>query len=269
MRKVLIALAVCAALIAAAPACAEKKKSVSAAKELEAQAHYDTALAYVSSEKGSQALEELEKAAAINPYDPNIYNVMGLVYFHKERFEKARESYAKAIELDPKHGDARHNMGALLLYMGQYDQAISEFNEALANDTYRNQANSLNALGWAYYKKQDYVRAEQYFKEVIERDRLYFIAYDNLAKVYIASGRIDEAMVELGRVLEQAPLYPEANLDMGICYLKKQDQAKAREHFLKVVQIDPLGTLGQQAQEYLNLLDVGGSNAGRTIPTEP
>ncbi len=245
--------------------CGDKKPSVSLAKQQEAQSHYDMALAYMQEEKPSQALEELEKAIAANPYDPNIHNALGLVYYHKERFDKAEAAYLKAVELDPKHSDAQHNLGTLYLYLGQTDQAVSRFNEALAVDTYRNQANSLNGLGWAYFKKQDYVRAEQYFKDVIERDRRYLIAYDNLAKVYMATGRIDDAMARLNAALEIQPLHPESNLDMGICLLRQKDQAKAREYFLKVVQVDPLGKMGQQAQEYLNLLDVGGAD-GRTSP---
>ncbi|MCZ7586369.1 MAG: tetratricopeptide repeat protein [Deltaproteobacteria bacterium] len=135
------------------------------------------------------------------------------------------------------------------------DEAINQFSEALADDTYRNRANTLNGLGWAHYKKGDYVRAESYFKEVIDRDRRYMIAYDNLAKVYMATNRIDDAIATLQQVLDQAPLYPEANLDMGICLLKKDDKAKAREHFLQVIKVDPLGKLGSQAQEYMNIIE--------------
>jgi type IV pilus biogenesis/stability protein PilW len=235
--------------------CPQKKPSVSAAKQKEAQGHYDMAMAYMQNDKGSQALEELEKAKAVNPFDSEIHNALGLVYFSKERFDKAEEAYKKALEVDPKNSDARHNLGALYLYLGRYDEAVNQFNEALADDTYRNQANTLNALGWTYYKLQDYLRAEQYFKEVIDRDRRYFIAYDNLAKVYMATNRIDDAVAQLAKVLEITPLYPEANLDLGICFLKKGEKAKAREHFMKVLQTDPLGKLGNQAQEYLNILD--------------
>ena len=235
--------------------CPKEKPSVSAAKQKEAQGHYDMAMAFMQNDKGSQALDELEKAKAVNPFDSAVSNALGLVYFSKERFDKAEGAYKKAIELDSKNSDARHNLGTLYLYLGRYDEAVNQFNEALADDSYRNQANTLNSLGWICYKQQDYVRAEQYFKDVINRDGRYLIAYDALAKVFMATNRIDDAVAQLNKVLEIAPMYPEANLDLGICFLKKGEKAKARENFMKVLQADPLGKLGSQAQEYLNILD--------------
>jgi type IV pilus assembly protein PilF len=250
----IVLIAVCAALLVLG-GCVPKKPSVSEGKQKEALGHYNMAMAFMQSDKASQALEELEKARDFNPYDSEIQNALGLVYFSKERFEKAEDSYKRALENDPKNSDARHNLGTLYLYQGRYTEAIGMFSEALANDTYRNQANTLNALGWAYYKQQDYARAEGYFKEVINRDGRYVIAYDNLAKVYMATNRFDDAMAELKKVLGLAPMYAEANLDMGICYLKKGEKGKAREHFMKVLQADPLGKLGSQAQEYINILE--------------
>ena len=235
---------------------AEKKPEVSPKDKEQAQGHFEMGVALINGGRGEEALGELEEAVEINTYDPEIHNAMGLVYFHKERFAKAEEAYKKAIELDPENtADTMHNLGTLYLYLGRYDEAINQFQNALADDTYRNRANTINALGWAYYKKQSYVEAEQAFKDVIDRDARYYIAYDNLAKVYIATNRIDDAITQLEFVLRFAPEYPEANLDLGICYLKKGEKDRAREHFLKVVQIDPLGKLGSQAQDYLNLIE--------------
>ncbi len=235
--------------------CGNKKPSVSLDKQRQAKADYDLAMAFFKANKGSQAMEEMEKAEKIDPYSAEIQNGMGLLFYHKERFEKAEAAYKRAIDLDPKYSDARHNLGTLYLFLGRYNEAVNEFIEALENDTYRNQSNSLNSLGWAYYKMQNYVEAEKSFKDVIERDRRYLIAYDNLAKVYMATNRIDDAIKELGFVLNIAPLYPEANLDMGMCMLKKGEKETAREHFIKVLEVDPMGKWGAQAQEYLNLLD--------------
>ncbi len=241
--------------VAVTVGCGNKKLSVSLAKQKDAKSSYDLAMAFFKSDKGPQAIGEMLEASKLDPYSAEIQNGLGLLYYHKERFEKSEAAYKKAIELDPAYSDARHNLGTLYLYLGRYPEAVSQFNEALTNDTYRNQANTLNSLGWAHFKMQDYVVAEKHFKEVIKRDRKYLIAYDNLAKVYMATNRIDDAILQLGYVFKQAPFYPEANLDMGICMLKKSNQVKAREHFLKVLQVDPTGKLGAQAQEYLNLLE--------------
>jgi len=233
----------------------ERKPRVSQVKQEKAKASYELAVAYMNKGDGTSALEELMKAVATNPYDANIQNALGLVYYHKEKFDQSLEHFNKALELNPKMSDAKHNLGTVYLYLGRYDEAIKLFSEALADDLYRNQAQTLNSIGWAYFKKQQYTQAEQYFQKVLEHDRLYLIAYDNLAKVYIALNRYEDAIEKLTRVLELAPLYPEAHLDLGICFLKLDRKEDARQHFRKVLEVDPYGKLGSQAQEYINLLE--------------
>ena len=78
---------------------------------------------------------------------------------------------------------------------------------------------------------------------------------DNIAKVYMNLERYEDAIAELNKALAINEYYVEALLDLGICHLKVGEKEKARENFKKVLEIDPLGKLGSQAQEYLNLLE--------------
>lgn len=252
-------IAVCAIAIS----CGKKAPSLDSKECEKAEGYFFLGVSFMNNDDPTTALEELLKAEKLCPNDPRIHNAMGLVYYAKERFDKAILHFQKALLLDPEDSDAAHNLAIVYLYLNRYDEAIALLLGALESDVYRNQANSLNAVGWAYYKKNDYIKAEEFFRKTLEHDRMYLPAYDNLAKVYISLSRFKDAETELVRALNLNEFFIEARLDLGIVYLKSSQQAQACEQFSKVLGIDPLGKLGAQAQEFINLLEC---EDGRSYP---
>lgn len=250
-KKVTVAI-LCSIFLLASFCCAGKDVTPKKAKE--AEAYYLRAISYMQKDKPQEALLNLQEAVKLNPSDPRFFDAMGLVYFSTETFDKAEESYREAIKVDPKYTDAHHNLGVLYNHLGRYDEAISEFELVLQDELYRNRANTLNALGWAYHKKADYKNAEDAFKKTIKHDRLYLIAYDNLGKVYIDSKRYDEAVAILEQVLKLESNYPEARLDLGIAYLKLGKTDEAKTEFERAIALDPQGPIGKEAKKYLELL---------------
>ncbi|NLH48209.1 MAG: tetratricopeptide repeat protein [Myxococcales bacterium] len=253
MRVIRYIILICLSLSVVAASCG--RPHVGADDARKAKGYYELAVASMNGGDATGALNELLKAVEINPYDPDIHNALGLVYYSNEKYTKAISHFQKAIELDPQHSDAHHNLGHLYLTQGRYDLATAEFQQALENDLYRNRAQTLNALGYTYYKKRDYLKAEETLKGCIEHDRLYFLAYDNLAKVYIALERYDDARPILEQALQMQPLFPEAMLDLGLVYWKINKKNQAVDLFKRVKQIDPLGEFGARADEYLGLLE--------------
>jgi type IV pilus biogenesis/stability protein PilW len=234
-----------------ATACSKNK--VSDDDQKKATGYFEMAVAYMNGGDATGALDQLLKATALNPFDPEIENALGLVYYSKEKFDKAITHFQKAIELDPHHSDAHHNLGHLFLTQGRFDPAIEEFKKALDNDLYRNRAQTLNALGYCYYKKRDYLKAEQTLRMCIDYDRLYFMAYGNLGKVYLALERFEDARGVLERALELKPLFPDAMLDLGLVYFKIGKKSQAAELWKHVKQLDPHGEFGARADDLLGL----------------
>jgi len=241
-----------ALLFAAIFGCAGKNIDPKKAKE--AEAYYLRAVSYMQKNKPQEALLNLQEAIKLNPKDPRFYDAMGQIYFSDESFGKSEDAYKKAIEVDPAYTDARHNLGVLYNYLGRYDDAVQQFDSVLKDELYRNRANTLNAMGWAYYKKGDYEKAEDAFMRTIKHDRMYLYAYDNLGKVYIDQKRYEEAVSILEQVLKLKSDYPEARLDLGIAYLKLDKSGEAKTEFERVIALDPDGPIGKEAKKYLELL---------------
>ena len=254
MKKIILALVAAVISLFVLTACASTQH-VSEDNQRQALSGYRSAVAWIYHGDSTAALEELLKAEKLDPFSADIQNALGLVYFSKEKYAQAIEHFQRAIQLDPNHADAHHNLGTVYIYQGRYDQAITEFDTALANDLYRNRAATLNSLGWAYYKKRDYLKAEENYKKCLDHDRMYLLAYVNLAKVYIALERWEEARQLLETVLRLKPDYLEAMLELGKVFQKVGQPEKAKQLFKKVLEIDPLGQYGARAQEYLSLIE--------------
>ncbi len=140
------------------------------------------------------------------PDTPSFYNNLGMYFLKEDRVDKAIKYFEIAVMLNPEYGTARENLERVLARQkeiqsgggglavpraesarditrevdllnvlgvergksGKIDEAVFLFNEAVRLD--RDHAESYNNLGYAYYMKGEYERAEEYFKKTLEID---------------------------------------------------------------------------------------------------
>ena len=110
-----------------------------------ARVAYGSFLNDLHDEDGAQ--EQWEKALALNPKDPAVYNNLANLYGHVGPVKKAFEYYAKAIELNPREPIYYHNMGDTVFLFRKdarefygiteqqvFDKALGLYAEALKLD---------------------------------------------------------------------------------------------------------------------------------------
>ena len=61
----------------------------------------------------AQALKYIEKAAVLDPQNPNIWYNLGGAYFTFQQYDKARDAWSQTLKLNPNHQDARRGLEAL------------------------------------------------------------------------------------------------------------------------------------------------------------
>src|SRR3989338_3217676 len=83
-----------------------------------------------------------------------------------EDYDRAIEDYNKAIALDPNYALAYARRGSAYDNKGQYDRAIEDYNKAIALDP--NYAAAYNNRGLAYYKKGNMGRAISDFQKTCD-----------------------------------------------------------------------------------------------------
>src|ERR1700712_2286621 len=74
-----------------------------------------------------EALEELQAATSINPYNGAWFFNIGLTLDEMDRFEEAIDAYRRALEIDLNDLQSMNHLGVDLHRIGQYDAALSTF----------------------------------------------------------------------------------------------------------------------------------------------
>ncbi|HXX81927.1 MAG TPA: tetratricopeptide repeat protein [Thermodesulfovibrionales bacterium] len=177
------------------------------------------------------ALEDFNKAIALDPSDYKAYGDRGLVFDQIGQSDKAIEDFDKAIALNPAFYEAYTVRGALFDKMGQIDKAISDFDKAIAlnprfGEAYYNR-------GVAYGKAGRYKDSLESLSRSIEIDPYKADVYVSRGVSYALIGQYDRALEDLSRAIELDQRYTDAYANRANLYLKTGNKAGAVSDFQK------------------------------------
>jgi uncharacterized protein (AIM24 family) len=121
--------------------------------------------------------------------------------------------------------------GSEHLQAGRVDDARMHFERALEMNPSHEQA--LNLLGLSLFRLNQLDRARQIFGELVFNNPIEPSLRLNLAMVHLKTGKLDDAKIELERVLELSPDHPRATSYMGLVLERKGDLDRAAIYYEK------------------------------------
>jgi tetratricopeptide (TPR) repeat protein len=130
------------------------------------------------------AIQELNRAAELNPRYALTYSHRGDAYADQGQLDQALADYHRALEINPRFAMAFLNRGILYAKQSRLDQAMADFNRAL------------------------------------KADPLYVQAYYSRGNVYGQQGRWDQAIADYDRLLAMNPGHPHAYVRKGLALEK-------------------------------------------------
>ncbi len=140
-----------------------------------------------------EAERTLDLAVELNPASANALAARGAFYLRAGKPVDARVEYERAVYIDPAVGDR------------------PDLRERMQSEAELWKLHS--ALGWSWFQRGDYARAEKEFQEAVTKDPLEKSVPRGLGLALLRSGRLDEAAVQLERFLAAAP---KSELDWGL-----------------------------------------------------
>jgi len=201
-----------------------------------------------------QAIEDIGKAEAINPNDPEVFLIKGLIYYGLKDYKSAEQFYKKAIELKTDYSEARYDLCMLYLKIDSLDSAIEQCDRASSDLVYRSRDKALTSLGVAYFRKGNIDKAREYYQKSLELNPALFYTHNEVGKLYMAIGKEQEAIDEFKKAVEANNIFDEAHYNLGLAYLKVGRTADACESFKKAAELSPDSVSGVNAKSYISSL---------------
>jgi len=152
-------------------------------------------------------------------------------------YNKAIQFCQKAISEKPDDADAHELLGAAYFNLGQRDASRKHLRQAVQLDP-GNQKAAMN-LADLYQAERRYQEAEAEYAELLESGYETPELRFKMAICMQASGKLDEAEENYLRAIEMREDYPQAHTGLGLLYSQQERAADALQCFARAVEIDP------------------------------
>jgi len=187
---------------------------------------YERARRYEEAEQAARRAEQLAAHPADNEM---IWFLLGAIYERQKKYDAAEEQFRKVLSVNPRHAPALNYYGYMLAERGiRLDEAVALVQRALDEEPHN--GSYLDSLGWAYFKLDRLVEAEEYLRRAAERSSQDPAVREHLGDVFYRTGRHDLAAAEWDRAVRAwrralpADLEPErlAALEQKLAGLKQR-----------------------------------------------
>lgn len=145
----------------------------------------------------------------------------------------------KSVEYNPKAAEANAELGKGYIQRGDYEVALSKLKKALSYDP--KSVNANHYIAELYRRLDKPVEADKYYQIAIDNSLNDSALFNNYGVYLCGEKRIDEAMVQFGKVLKN-PVYrfPEQVYEnLGLCMEQNNRTKEAERNLRKALAINP------------------------------
>lgn len=125
--------------------------------------------------------------------------------------------------------------GRDFLEQGDYNNAIQEIK--LAGEADPDSTRPIRELGYIYYKMDDFEKAEKYFLEAVEKNKLDVFAFHYLGELYLQQNDIENASKYINKAVDISPRHVDRSVNLGKILVKNNNLDKASSVFSKAINL--------------------------------
>jgi len=230
----------------------------------DAESSFNAGLLHLHEGRPELAREQFKNAIKQDPKNPYSQKGLGIACLRladrcpprdkvcrESREKEAVEAFRKALAVNPYYVDVRNDLGTALVRLGRRDEGKKQFLTAYNDPTNPTPEMSARNLGQAYFEEKDYPNALSWFRTTVTRNKSYTDGYLGLADTLVATGKLDEAIVELESATKSIPDNPRLQVALGEAYYRAGRFVDARPRLEDAAKRDPGGESGRRAVELL------------------
>ncbi len=158
-------------------------------------------IALLDAQQYAASVHAFERVAALRPDYGDAYTNMAVVEILWEKYDDARPNLARALALMPGDARALYYRAIVERNAGDVNQAIVDLQSVLVG--YPRSRDALRQLGFSYYQKHEYTKAEEIYQKLQAIDPDDLAAHYNLAILYRRLGQRSKASYEAARFADE------------------------------------------------------------------
>ena len=239
---------------------------------------YQLGVEYFQGRRIEAAVEELEKALAVDPENADAHNMLGIIALKQghdyieqgettsclrgrdgdlvrqdavAKFRQAEKHLRAAVTFRAEFPAAWNNLAVAALALNDWATAVQAARRALKDSTYGEPEVARANLGWAFLQQKDLQNAWKELHEAVSRAPRFCVARYRLAKVFFERADMDQAAETLALMLDD-PRCPiqDAYLLGGMIFEKRGDRDRARTLFGKCTTLAPRSCTAVQCRRF-------------------
>jgi tetratricopeptide (TPR) repeat protein len=209
-------------------------------------AYEDRGLAHAKLGKFRLAIDDCNKAIALDSTNANAYNIRGIAYAGLKELPLAMEEYNKAIALDPGYPSPYIQRAAAHYNMGKFRLAIDDCYAAISLDPAEPSSYTIREA--AYWKLGEFEPANKDAGNLIALRPRDATAYWTRGETYTALGKFRLAVKDYSKALALNPASVSAYTSRGRVYYYTDRFQLAIEDCNKAIALDSADTAAYQLQ---------------------
>ncbi|MBI4485907.1 MAG: tetratricopeptide repeat protein [Acidobacteria bacterium] len=164
-------------------------------------AHVAVARMYSDTNRNGDAVKVLQDAQAKFPSDTAVAYELGAVLDKQKRYAEAERVFKEVLARDPENAAVLNYLGYMLAERGErLDESVDLLTKALQLQP--DNGSILDSLGWAYFKADKLVLAEENLRRAADQLRTNSVIQDHYGDLLFKLGRLDEAIAAWTRALD-------------------------------------------------------------------
>lgn len=195
---------------------------------------------FYKSELFDDAEREFKKVLEIDSDDAEALLYLGLIELKRSNYQNARMNFLKSLEKE-KRLSTLINLGYVFNKLKLYNDAVTYLNQAkeLAPDDAKLKCN----LGIALYKRSDFDRACDIFKQILEASKEFITPYIYLSIIYLKRGSTEEASNLLKEAIDRFPKFSAFKNNLAVLYENIDRPEESEKLYRQAIELDPQNTI--------------------------
>jgi predicted O-linked N-acetylglucosamine transferase (SPINDLY family) len=201
-----------------------------------ARLHFELGLTKkLDNEKPENVIPHIEQAIRLGLTDANVWYLLGDLQRLSGQIDNAIKSYRETLQKQNKHFGAAFSLGMIYKQIGRFGLSKELLLQALSAKP--DSAETLNNLGLVLESLGKIDTASAFFEDALDLSHDDNSIVDNYCGMLVRFGNIDAAIDLLKRMIERRGNDAYLWNGLGNLYVKKHDDAIAKECYIRAIQI--------------------------------